>query len=286
MTSSLYAPGTLTTTRRQPRILRSKTAIVGIAIVALWVTLAILAPLLPLTPPNAQDYMAMASPTPSSSHWLGTDLLGRDLLSRLIFGSRTVLAVAPLAVASAMLVGIALGMLAGYFGGLVDLLIGRISDVVLAFPVIVLYVILIASVGPSVLNIVIATTIASAPGIGRIVRGLVLELKQQGYVAAAKLRGETTLHILVVELLPNCRGPLIVDGCLRLGYTIITIGILGFLGLGLPPPTPDWGSMIRETTTVINVWPHMSLIPSVAVVSLVLGFNLLADGLRESGKRR
>lgn len=272
--------------RRLPRVLRSKTALVGIALVSLWIVLAILAPVLPLIPPNAQDFAAMAAPTPSAVHWFGTDILGRDLFSRLIFGSRTVLAVAPLAVASATLVGIAIGMLAGYCGGYVDMLIGRLSDIVLAFPVIVLYVILIANVGPSVLNIVIATTIASAPGIGRIVRGLVLEMKLQGYVAAAKLRGESTLHIMVVELLPNCRGPLIVDACLRLGYTIITIGILGFLGLGLPPPTPDWGSMIRETTTVINVWPHMSLIPSVAVVSLVLGFNLLADGIREGTKRR
>lgn len=265
-----------------PRALRSKTAMVGIALIMAWVLLALLAPILPLIPPNDQDFMAMASPTPSAAHWLGTDILGRDLLSRLIYGSRTVLAVAPLAVSAAMVTGITIGMLAGYFGGFVDMIVSRISDVVLAFPVIVLYVILIANVGPSVLNIVIATTIASAPGIGRIVRGLVLELKVQGYVAAAKLRGESTLHIMLVEILPNCRGPLIVDACLRLGYTIITIGILGFLGLGLPPPAPDWGGMIRETTTVINVWPHMSLIPSAAIVSLVLGFNLLADGIREA----
>lgn len=269
-----------------PRALRSKTAIVGVGLILAWALLALLAPVLPLIPPNEQDYMAMASPTPSAAHWFGTDILGRDILSRLIYGSRTVLAVAPLAVGAAMVVGITIGMLAGYFGGIVDMIVGRLSDVVLAFPVIVLYVILIANVGPSVLNIVIATTIASAPGIGRIVRGLVLEVKGQGYVAAARLRGESTLHIMLVEILPNCRGPLIVDGCLRLGYTIITIGILGFLGLGLPPPAPDWGGMIRETTTVINVWPHMSLIPSAAIVSLVLGFNLLADGIREALKHR
>ncbi len=268
------------------RVLRSPTALTGLFLVAFWVVLAVLAPILPILPPNDQDMIAMGNPYPSAQHLLGTDVLGRDILSRLIFGARTVLQVAPLAVAVAMIVGIAIGLLAGYFGGWVDMLIGRLSDIVLAFPVIVLYVVLISNVGPSVFNIVVATTVASAPGIGRIVRGLVLVLKHQGYVDAAKMRGESTLHIMFVEILPNCRGPLIVDACLRLGYTIITIGILGFLGLGLPPPTPDWGGMVRETTTVINIWPHMSLIPSGAIVSLVLGFNLLADGIGEGNKQR
>ncbi|GLS22718.1 ABC transporter permease [Labrys miyagiensis] len=266
------------------RIFRSRTAVIGLALILFWVALAILAPVLPIPSPTDQDVMAIADPTPSASHWLGTDILGRDTLSRLIFGARTVLVVAPLSVAVALTVGIIIGMLSGYFGGLVDTLVSRLSDVILAFPVLVLYVILIANIGPSVLNIVIATTIASAPGIGRIVRGLVLDLKEREYVAAARLRAESTLYIMIVELLPNCRGPLIVDACLRLGYTIITIGILGFLGLGLPPPNPDWGGMVRETTTVINVWPLMSVAPSVAIVSLVLGFNLLADGMREAFK--
>lgn len=266
------------------RIARSRTAMIGLFIVTFWVLAALLAPILPLYSPTEQDVMAMADPTPSASHWLGTDILGRDQLSRLIFGARTVLTVAPLSVAVAMIVGIMMGMLAGYYGGWIDALISRVSDVILAFPVLVLYVILIANIGPSVINIVIATTIASAPGIGRITRGLVIGLKQQEYIAAARLRAESTLFIMLVELLPNCRGMLIVDACLRIGYTIITIGILGFLGLGLPPPNPDWGGMVKESTTVLNVWPLMSLFPSFAIVSLVLGFNLLADGLREAWK--
>ncbi len=270
--------------RQWTRILHSPTAMIGLSIVAFWVLAAFLAPILPLHSPTEQDVMAMVDPTPSAAHWLGTDILGRDQLSRLIFGARTVLTVAPLSVAVAMIVGIAMGMLAGYYGGWIDAVISRISDVILAFPVLVLYVILIANIGPSVLNIVIATTIASAPGIGRITRGLVLGLKHQEYIAAARLRGESTLFIMLVELLPNCRGMLIVDACLRIGYTIITIGILGFLGLGLPPPNPDWGGMVKESTTVLNVWPLMSLAPSFAIVSLVLGFNLLADGLREAWK--
>jgi ABC-type dipeptide/oligopeptide/nickel transport system permease subunit len=265
-------------------ILRSRTAVVGLFLVSFWIVAALLAPVLPLWSPTSSDTMAMINPNPSASHLLGTDILGRDILSRLIFGARTVLMVAPLSVAVAMIVGIALGMVAGYYGGWIDGLISRLSDIILAFPVLVLYVILIANIGPSIVNIVIATTIASAPGIGRITRGLVLGLKEQEYVAAAKLRAESTLYIMLVEILPNCRSMLIVDACLRIGYTIITIGILGFLGLGLPPPNPDWGGMVKEATTVLNVWPMMSLAPSFAIVSLVLGFNLLADGLREAWK--
>src|SRR5260370_8690826 len=219
--------------------------------------------------------MAMADTTPSGAGWLGTDILGRDSLARLIFGARTVLVVAPLSVAVAMVAVIALGMLAGYFGGWIEALVDRFSDLVLAFPVLILYVILIANVGASVLNIVIATTIASAPGIGRIVRGLVLDLKQQEYVAAARLRAESTFYIMVFELLPNCRGPLFVDACLRIGYTIITIGILGFLGLGLPPPNPDWAAMMRQTTPVFTRRPRMPLPPPLANAPLLLRFTLL-----------
>jgi peptide/nickel transport system permease protein len=254
---------------------------VGLGLILFWVVLALAAPYLPLPPPNAQDLRSLADSGPSAAHLLGVDIKGRDILSRLVWGARTVLTVAPLAALCAYLVGCPLGLLAGYHGGRVDAVISRVGDVILAFPIIVLYVILIASVGASVLNIVAAVVIASAPGIARIVRGLVLEQRHLDYVAAAQLRRETALWIMVVELLPNCRGPLITDFCLRVGYTVITIGILGFLGLGLPPPDPDWGTMVKEGTTMISVRPHMAVFPAAAIVTLVLGFNLLADGLRE-----
>jgi peptide/nickel transport system permease protein len=269
------APGFL---RRLPS---SPIAMTGLAIVAFWAVLAIAAPWLPLAPPNAQDFAAVADPGASAGHWLGSDMLGRDLLSRLIWGGRTVLMVAPLAVLAAYVVGCTMGLLSGYYGGLVDVVISRASDIILAFPVIVLYVILIANIGPSALNIVIAVILASTPGIGRIVRGLTLELKARDFIAAARLRRETDLYIMLVEILPNCRGPLIADFCLRLGYTTITIGTLGFLGLGLPPPDPDWGGMVKQATSVLTVYPDMALFPCFAIVSLVLGFNLLGDGLRE-----
>ena len=284
--TAIFAPAAtrISSRLRWMRLFRSRTAVLGLCLTGFWIVLAVLAPVLPLHSPTEQEVMAMVNPNPSLNHWLGNDILGRDILSRLIYGARTALLVAPLSVAVAMTVGITIGMLAGYFGGWIDAVISRISDIILAFPILVLYVILIANIGPSVLNIIIATTIASAPGIGRITRGLVLGLKEREYVAAARLRAESTFYIMIVELLPNCRGMLIVDACLRVGYTIITIGILGFLGLGLPPPNPDWGGMVKEATTVINVWPLMSFAPSIAIVSLVLGFNLLADGMREAWK--
>jgi peptide/nickel transport system permease protein len=271
--------------RASPKLWRrlpsSPVAMVGLAVVLFWVVLALAAPILPIAPPNAQDYLAMAHPGTTGKHWLGVDPIGRDLLSRIIWGGRTVLAVAPLAVLVAYAVGCAMGLLAGYYRGWVDAAISRASDVVLSFPVVVLYVILIANIGPSAVNIVVAVVVASAPGIARIVRGLVLSLMHQEFVAAAYLRRETDVFVMLVELLPNCRGPLITDFCLRLGYTTITIGTLGFLGLGLPPPNPDWGGMVKQATSMITVFPHMSLYPTFALVSLILGFNLLADGITE-----
>ena len=217
--------------------------------------------------------------------WLGTDTLGRDILSRIIHGSRQVLLIAPLATFCAYLLGIPMGLAAGYRRGWVDDLLSFIANVILSFPVLVLYVIVIATVGASAFNIVVAVTFASAPGIMRIVRGLVLDLRNREYVFAAETRGETPWRIMLVEILPNARGPLIVDSCLRLGYVIITIGVLGFLGLGLPPPDPDWGGMINETRRMAIIFPHMSLFPVIAISSLVLGFNLVADGLREVALR-
>jgi len=217
--------------------------------------------------------------------WLGTDHIGRDILSRLIFGSQTVLIYAPLATLCAYLVGVPMGLAAGYKGGWVDDVLSFIANVILSFPVLVLYVLVITLIGASGTNILLAVTFASAPGIMRIVRGLALDLRNREYVLAAQTRGEPTWRILFIEILPNARGPLIVDSMLRLGYTIITIGVLGFLGLGLPPPNPDWGGMINETRQLMMAFPHMAIFPCIAISSLVLGFNLLADGLREISLR-
>jgi peptide/nickel transport system permease protein len=260
-------------------------AMVGVFLVGFWVFVAIFAPLLAPYDPNANDYAALANPWPSAEHWLGTDNQGRDLLSRIIWGARTVLVVAPIAVVVAYTIGAAMGLIAGYKGGWWDIVLSRISDIILSFPVIILYMIIIANFGASMVNIIIAVTFTAAPQIMRIVRGLTLDLKNMEYVAAAKTRGEGDIYIMLVEILPNARGPLIVDACLRMGYTTIAIGVLGFLGLGLPPPDPDWGGMVKDTYGMMAVWPHMSLIPAAAISSLVVGFNLLADGIREISLR-
>jgi peptide/nickel transport system permease protein len=261
---------------------------VGAFLVLFWVSVAILAPLLAPFDPNS-SIQPFAKPmtvaAKGGTFWLGTDQLGRDILSRIIWGSRTVLIYAPLATICAYTVGILMGLAAGYRGGWVDDVLSRIADIILSFPVLVLYIIIIATIGASGLNIVIAITFASSPGIMRIVRGLVLDLRNRDYVAAAQTRGESDWKVMLVEILPNARGPLIVDACLRLGYVIITIGVLGFLGLGLPPPDPDWGGMVNETRQMAMAFPHMTLFPCIAISSLILGFNLLADGLREISLR-
>jgi peptide/nickel transport system permease protein len=271
--------------RRAGRLAESPAALTGLAIVLVWVAVALLAPVIAPYPPNANDYAALANPHPSARHWLGTDHLGRDLFSRVVWGARTVLTVAPLAVLGATLLGSLVGLTAGYFGGWIDLAVTRVCDIVLSFPVIILYMIVLATWGSSAVNIVLVLALTKAPIIARIVRGLTLELREREYVAAAKMRGESALYIMLVEILPNGRGPLIVDMCLRMGYTIVLIGVLGFLGIGLPPPDPDWGGMVKETYGMMSVWPHMALVPCVAISSLVVGFSLLAVGLRELGLR-
>jgi peptide/nickel transport system permease protein len=280
------APGRLRTWWRRIAVLAgSKPAMIGLGIVLFWVVAALLAPVIAPYPPNANDFAALAHPTPSPAHWLGTDHLGRDILSRILWGARTVLAVVPVAVVGAAILGSLLGLYAGYYRGFVDLVISRLSDIVLTFPVIILYMIILAHFGSSALNIIGVLTLTKAPIIARIVRGITLELREREYVAAARMRGESPLYIMVTEILPNARGPLIVDMCLRTGYNIVIIGVLGFLGIGLPPPDPDWGGMVKDTYGMMSVWPHMALFPCAAISSLVIGFNLLAIGLREIGLR-
>ena len=278
---------------------------IGLAIILFWVFVALFAPILAPYPPSQQigpmlnadpftcaepgrpyfDEQGMQTTDGTECYILGGDNLGRDVLSRIIHGARSVLIYAPIATACAYIVGIVMGLLAGYKRGWVDDVLSRVGDMILSFPVLVLYVVIITVLGQSSINIIIAVTFASAPGIMRIVRGLVLDLRNRDYVAAAQTRGEGSWYIMFVEILPNARGPLIVDACLRLGYTTITIGVLGFLGLGLPPPDPNWGNLIAENRLVAFTDPYSTVFPCIAISSLVLGLNMLADGLREVSLR-
>lgn len=263
------------------RLRRSPTLCIGLAIIAFWALVALLAPLIAPADPNTQYMSAVGHALPSKAHWLGADQLRRDIFARIVWGARPVLVIAPLALICSYAVGIAAGMTAGYFGGWIDEILSRAIDVLLSFPKIVLYVVLIASLGPSAFNIMLAVIFISSPGIARLVRGITLDLRTRDFVAAARTRGESALFIMLVEILPNARAPLVVDFCMRMGYTIIAIGVLGFLGLGLPPPNPDWGGMVREATPLLIVYPHMALFPAAAIITLVMGFNLVADGLQE-----
>ncbi len=271
--------------RTVARLGESWPAAIGTGIIVFWALVAVSAPWISPFAPNANDYGALGDWGPSAKHWLGVDHLGRDILARIIWGARTVLAVAPIAVLSATALGALIGLVAGYYRGWIDVLVTRTSDIVLSFPVIILYMIILATFGSSALNIIFVIAVTKAPIIARIVRGITLELREREYVQAAKMRGESALYIMVCEILPNARGPLLVDVCLRMGYTIIAIGVLGFLGIGLPPPDPDWGGMVKDTYGMMAVSPHMSLFPCAAISSLVIGFNLLAIGLREIGLR-
>ncbi len=276
----------------------SRTATVGLVIVLFWVVVAILAPLLTPYSPTFQDYKAQNS-GPTATHLLGTDDLGRDLWSRLIHGARVVLVILPIGehfwlpmgtalwgVLLGLILGSTLGLMGGYMGGWVDEVVMRILDAMMAFPVILLYMIIIAAIGASATNVVLAIAIVGTPGIARLVRSLALDIRTRDYIRAAEVRGENPFYIMFVEILPNARGPIIVDAMLRVGYAIFAMGTLGFLGLGLPPPSPDWGSMVAAGRRYILAGsPWAALWPSLAIATLVVGLNLLADGLREESLR-
>ena len=276
----------------------SKVALTGLFIVIFWVFVAIFAPLLTSYTPLEQDWKA-PNQGPSKEHILGTDELGRDLWSRLIYGARVVLVILPLSanywlpggtalwgVFAALIVGMTLGLIGGYYGGWLDEIVMRLLDAMMAVPIILLYMLIMAALGASAINVVIAITIVGTPGIARLVRSLTLDIRTREYIRAAETRGENPWYIMFVEILPNARGPIIVDAMLRVGYAIFAMGTLGFLGLGLPPPSPDWGSMVAKGREfILEGSPWAALWPSIAIASLVVGLNLLADGLREESMR-
>lgn len=276
----------------------SKTAMIGLAIVMFWVTVAVFAPYLTDYTPFEQDWKA-PNQGPSAQHILGTDELGRDLWTRLIYGARVVLVVLPVTedfslpggtaiwgVVIALFIGATLGLIGGYKGGWIDEIVMRLLDAMMAIPVILLYLIIVAAIGASAVNVVIAISIVGVPGIARLVRSLTLDIKTREYIRAAETRGESAWFIMFVEILPNTRGPIIIDAMLRVGYAIFAMGTLGFLGLGMPPPSPDWGSMVAKGRAFILTGdPWAALWPSIAIASLVVGLNLLADGIREESMR-
>ncbi len=340
------------------RIFDSGIGTLGFALVLFWLLTAILAPTVAPFDPYTQ-LRALQNKPPGAidavsglPYLFGGDALGRDVFSRMVYGSRTVMAIAPLATLFAYMVGITLGLPAGYLGGRLDTLLSFLANLVLAFPVILLFYLLVTpeiretaipgtmaavlfffpvlfvtlltwsrlrerpemlwrvlgpvlaigafaylgltglwdptgalTMAPNTLNIFLAVVFITAPTVFRIVRGLTLDIKTRDYVAAAQTRGERPWYVMLWEILPNARGPLIVDFCLRIGYTTILLGTLGFFGLGVSPESPDWGSTINEGRKLLRVYIHPALPPALALMSLVLGLNLLADALREQTMR-
>ena len=336
----------------------SGVGIAGLAICLFWLFTAIFASTIsPFNP--LQQIVVMKDALPGAidpeSHKVflfGGDKLARDVFSRMVYGSQIVLIIAPAATGFALMVGITLGLPAGYYGGRIDAVLSFLANLVLAFPVILLFYLLvtpgimdtpipyamaglfflfpiiffcvlfwtryknrpdrlyillgltlviggwiyaglvfdadplkIVHIAPNQLNIFVAVVFASSPGVFRIVRGLVMDIKTRDYVAAAQTRGESPWYIMLWEILPNARGPLIVDTCLRIGYTTILLGTLGYFGLGLAPESPDWGTAIKDASRLLRATIHPALPPTIALMSFVLGLNLLADSLREQSMK-
>jgi peptide/nickel transport system permease protein len=254
---------------------------VGAAIIAILGTLAIIAPLVTPYEPAQQNLSAALQP-PSARHLLGTDNLGRDIFTRIVYGGRISLLIGVLAVSIAVAIGVPLGLLSGYFGGWVDMLIQRIADIMLSFTTFLLALALVATLGVGLKNVIIATGIGVVPQFIRLSRGLALSLRERTYVEAASAFGVGELTILRRHILRNGLAPIIVYATLNIGITILVAAGLGFLGLGVQPPTAEWGTMLGEGREYIFSHSYLATFPGLAIFVAVLGFNLVGDGLRDA----
>jgi len=265
---------------RIPKPLRNPSLVIGAIIILTLVCLAVFAPWLATHGVDQPDMRNRFS-LPSAVHWLGTDNLGRDLWSRLIYGARVSLSIGILSVTVAALIGTTVGLAAGYFGRWVDMLLMRITDVFLGLPAIVLTLAIVAVLGPGIINISAAIIAVTWTEYARVVRATTLVLREQNYVQAARALGASAPRILFREILPNALGPIVVLASLGLGTAVIIESAMSFLGFGLPPPTPTWGWTLSYGTKFIRDEPWMSIIAGATIMLTVLGFNLLGDGLRD-----
>ncbi|MCH1627513.1 ABC transporter permease [Fredinandcohnia quinoae] len=260
---------------------KNKLAIIGAFIVFFFIILAIFAPLIAPTGLDDKELVNRLKP-PSSENWLGTDDFGRDILSRIIFGARISLWVGFFAVLGSAVVGSFLGIIAGYYGKWIDNLISRIFDIMLAFPSILLAIAIVAVLGPSLRNALIAIAIINIPNFGRLIRSRVLSVKEEEYITAAKAVGMKDRRILFNHILPNSMAPIIVQGSLAIATAIIEAAALGFLGMGAQPPDPEWGKMLSDSKNYLVQAPWTMIFPGLAIMLTVLGFNLMGDGLRDA----
>ena len=262
------------------RLRRSKTAMVGLAIVVLLLLVAVFASF--IAPYNPTQTGPVSISPPTWDYLMGTDLLGRDVLSRVIHGSRVSVYVGVVSIIASLLIGIPLGTIAGFYGGRIDNLIMRLMDVMLAFPIFLLAIVLMVILEPSTMNVVLALAIVRIPILARIVRGSVLSVKENEYIEAVKALSLSQVRTLGRHVLPNCLAPIIVTSTLNIGNAIILEASLSFLGLGTQPPTPTWGWDLKQNLTLIEINPWITIFPGLAILVTVLAFNLLGDGLRDA----
>ncbi|PRZ13956.1 peptide/nickel transport system permease protein [Laceyella sediminis] len=258
---------------------RHRSAVIGSVLVLIFIILAILAPV--ITPYDYTEPSADALAAPSAEHWFGTDDLGRDIFTRIVYGSRISLWVGFISIAGSIVVGSLLGLLAGYYGKWQDTLISRLFDIMLAFPSILLAIAIVAMLGPGLNNALIAIAIINIPTFGRLMRSRVLSVKVEDFVLAARAIGMKNSRILWHHILPNCWTPIMVQGTLSFATAVIEVAALGFLGLGAQPPDPEWGTMLSDARDYLQLAPWTMVFPGVAIMITVLGFNLLGDGLRD-----
>lgn len=260
---------------------RNRMAMAGMVILFLFLLGAIFAPLLTSFDPARPDF-GNAFQKPSATHIFGTDELGRDVFARILYGSQISLLIGLISVSIGLILGVPIGALSGYYGGKLDLIVQRLIDIMIAFPGILLAIVIVTMLGTGVENVMIATGIASIPTYTRLVRGSVLAVKELRFVAAAKVLGISDLRIIVRHILPNCMGPIVVQSTFQVATAILWAAGLGFLGLGAQPPDPEWGAMLSKGREFIRTAHHLTTFPGLAILLMVLGFNLLGDGLRDA----
>jgi peptide/nickel transport system permease protein len=263
-------------------IFRRKGALVGAIMLLILLSVAILAPWLTPYSPTAQDFGRRLLPPLSPGHSLGTDELGRDLLTRIVYGSRISLLVGACSVIIGSVLGALIGLIAGYYGRKYDIVLMRLMDIMMTFPTLLLAIVIVAALGGGLFNLMIAIGVSNIPRFARLVRGEVLKLKSLDYIEAARAAGASHARVMLRYLLPNVGGTLIVMITLRIGVAILVESSLAYLGLGVPPPTPTWGGMVSRGQRYLLFAPWMSLVPGLAIVLLVFSINLLGDGLRDA----
>jgi peptide/nickel transport system permease protein len=267
------------------RALRSGGLVVGIALVVAMVMIALLAPWIAPYDPDAQDVL-MKLESPSPEHLFGTDAFGRDVLSRVIWGARVSLFVGSVATLAGIIIGTVIGIISGYYGSLVDKLITAVTDILLSFPQLIMGLMLVAVLGPSLFNLILAITITAVPAFIRVARGSTLAMKERDFVDACRALGLGDLRIMFLHVLPNILDEVVVMGSLWLAAAIRTESTLAFIGLGVPPPTATWGGIIREGFDNLLDAPWLSIFPSLAILAAMIALNLIGDGLRDAADPR